>query len=180
MTDGKAASGLSGIYTVPPGADFLGTLAKGLASLIPAASLGQTKVFLPTRRACRALTEAFLDGQDAAGLLPAAYPLGDVDLDDLAFQSDIHASAAAEVAIGLPPALASTRRTLLLARLAQAKERSEHGADMPLPAAVRLGRELGRFLDDLAIDRVDPDAVSQIDAGEYATHWQRVVTFWKS
>jgi ATP-dependent helicase/nuclease subunit B len=177
MTDGKAASGLSGIYTVPPGADFLGTLAKGLASLIPAASLGQTKVFLPTRRACRALTEAFLDGQDAAGLLPAAYPLGDVDLDDLAFQSDIHASAAAEVAIGLPPALASTRRTLLLARLAQAKERSEHGADMPLPAAVRLGRELGRFLDDLAIDRVDPDAVSQIDAGEYATHWQRVVTF---
>ena len=177
MTGEDAAIGLSGIYTIPPGADFLGTLAKGLASHIPSASLGQTKIFLPTRRACRALTEAFLDGQDAAGLLPAAYPLGDVDLDDLAFQSDIHASAAAERAIELPPALASTRRTLLLARLAQAKERSEHGADMPLPAALRLGRELGRFLDDLAIDRVDPDAVGKIDAGEYAAHWQRVVTF---
>lgn len=177
MSNKDIAIPLSGIYTIPPGDDFLGVLAKGLANHIRLERLGQTKVFLPTRRACRALTEAFLDNQDAAGLLPAAYPLGDVDVDDLAFQSDIHASAAASSALDLAPALAPTRRTLLLAQLAQAKERSEHGADMPLPAAVRLGRELGRFLDDLAIDRVSADAVSQIDAGDYAAHWQRVVTF---
>jgi len=103
--------------------------------------------------------------------------LGVVDVDHLAFQSDLHASAAASSALDLSPALAPPRRTPLLAQLAQAKERSEHGADMPLPAAVRLGRELGRFLDDLAIDRVSADAVSQIDAGDYAVHWHRVVTF---
>jgi ATP-dependent helicase/nuclease subunit B len=172
-----AASGISGIYTIPPGADFLAALASGLAKSVPPKRLGQTKIFLPTRRACRALTEAFLEGNEAAGLLPAAYPLGDVDVDDLAFQSDIHASAAAEAAIDLPPALAATRRTLLLAQLAQAKERSEHGAEMPLPAALRLGLELGRFLDDLAIDRVPPDAINRIDVGAYAAHWQRVKTF---
>lgn len=175
MTDRVAP--LKGLYTIPPGRGFLKDLARGLSDIYPTQTLGQARVFLPTRRACRDFTQAFAAISDAAGLLPAAYPMGDIDEDDLGFEAESFTGAAMETALNLPPALSATRRTFMLATLSQAKERAEHGASMPLPAALRLGRELGRFLDDLAIDRVNADDVRTINAGEFAEHWQRVLTF---
>lgn len=173
----QISGGISGIYTIPAGDDFLRALARGLSASMPSETIAEARIYLPTRRACRELTHAFLDVQPGAGMLPVSAPLGDIDTDDLAFTPDGPLDSAAAAALELPPALAGTRRTLMLARLAQAKEAAEHGAAMPLPAALRLGRELGRFLDDLAIDRVDPAKILDIRADEYAEHWQRVLTF---
>lgn len=172
-----SAAGLAGVYAIPPGGGFLDDLARGLCRAYPPETLARTKVYLPTRRACRELTEAFLALPGPAGLLPAAYPLGDVDGDDLAFLAAEPALAAVEATTDLPPAVSPIRRNFMLARLAQAKHRAEHGTDLPLAAAMRLAEALVRFLDELAIERVEPETIRSLDAGGYAEHWRRVLAF---
>jgi len=172
-----SAAPLRGVFAIPAGAAFLDDLAAGLAAAYPPAVLAEARVYLPTRRACRDLVEAFLRLPGEAGLLPTAYPLGDVEADDLAFAATEPALGLAAAALDLPPAVSPLARRFQLARLAQAKHRAEHGAPLPLAAALRLGEALGQFLDELAIERVDPARIGEIDAGDFAEHWQRVLTF---
>jgi len=171
------AGALTGVFSIPAGARFLDDLAAGLAAAYPPETLATARVYLPTRRACRDLVEAFLRLPGTGGLLPAAYPLGDVDTDELAFAAVEPALGLAEQALDLKPAVSTLERAFLLARLAQAKHKAEHGADLPLAASLRLADALGRFLDELAVERVDPKRIYEIDAGAYAEHWQSVLTF---
>lgn len=168
---------LAGVFTIPVGRSFLDDLAAGLAAAYPPETLARTRVYLPTRRACRDLTAAFLNLPGGAGLLPTAQPLGDADVDSLAFVAVEPALSTVEAALDLPPALPPTERTFELAKLAQAKHRAEYATDLPLAAAIRLAAALGRFLDELAIEEVDGAAIAEIDAGQFAAHWQKVLTF---
>ena len=79
------SAALKGVYTIQAGDGFLENLAFGLIKTFPQEKLAQTRIYLPTRRACRDVTEAFLKHTKGAGLLPRAYPLGDVDEDDFNF-----------------------------------------------------------------------------------------------
>ena len=79
------------VYTIPPGLPFVDALAAGLRSRLGEApeDLASAQIFLPTRRACRALSLAFV--RQAGGrplLLPKMTPLGDIDEDDLAFEDE--------------------------------------------------------------------------------------------
>src|SRR5712691_287507 len=77
------------LFTIPPSAPFLTTLARAvLAGDLPvpggarpdALSLPHTTIYLPTRRAARALREAFLAATGGrATLLPRIRALGDPD-----------------------------------------------------------------------------------------------------
>ena len=77
------------LYTIPPSAPFLTTLARAvLAGDLPLPggakpdplALPLTTIYLPTRRAARALREAFLAEADSeALLLPRIRALGDPD-----------------------------------------------------------------------------------------------------
>src|SRR5262245_49231465 len=79
------------LYTIPPSAPFLTTLAGAvLAGELPTPggakpdplTLPLTTIYLPTRRAGRALREAFLAEAKGAGLLlPRIRTLGDPDED---------------------------------------------------------------------------------------------------
>src|SRR5688572_24962506 len=81
------------LYTIPPSAPFLTTLARAVLSgdlPFPGGArphpllLPLTTIYLPTRRAARALREAFLAqaGSDAL-LLPRIRALGDADEDTI-------------------------------------------------------------------------------------------------
>ena len=82
-------SGGQNLYTIPPSAPFLTTLARAvLAGDLPLAggpkpdplALPFTTIYLPTRRAARALREAFLaEASSEALLLPRIRALGDPD-----------------------------------------------------------------------------------------------------
>ncbi len=64
---------MAGVFTIPTGTGFLDALARGLVLRHGAdpLSLGRITVLLPTRRACRALADAFLRlGDGSAMLLP--------------------------------------------------------------------------------------------------------------
>ncbi len=79
------------VTTVAPEASFLDALAAGLLARWGASPLGlsQALVFLPTRRACRGLGDAFLRASDGRPLLrPLLLPLGDLDEDELLLAGD--------------------------------------------------------------------------------------------
>ena len=77
------------LFTIPQTRPFLHALAKAvLAGELPQTggaepdpvALTKTEILLPSRRACRALTECFVDlSKTTSILLPKIRPLGDVD-----------------------------------------------------------------------------------------------------
>jgi ATP-dependent helicase/nuclease subunit B len=157
------------VFTIPTGVPFLDALAAGIARDAgdDRLALSRALVLLPTRRACRALRDAFLrrsGGQPT--LLPRLQPIGDVDDDELAI-------AAGEGGFDLPPAISPLRRRLVLARAILALDQS----DLTPPRAVELAAELAHFLDQVQTEGADFDALEKLVPDDYAEHWRRTVQF---
>jgi ATP-dependent helicase/nuclease subunit B len=169
------------VFTIPPSAPFLptfvtalldGTLVPGFAPRRNPLALSSATVFLPTRRAARALSHAILDalGADAA-FLPAIVPLGDVDEDALAFSDQDFT---------LPPAIDPARRRLVLARLVLKLAEvlpAAIGDRMPLiapapPAAVALADDLARLFDDLTIADLKLEVLKDAALPEHDQYWR--------
>ncbi|MGE0747655.1 MAG: double-strand break repair protein AddB [Rhodospirillales bacterium] len=165
------------VYTIPPGAPFVDALADGLMARAggDALALPRMTVLLPTRRAGRALREAFLRLTDGrALLLPRMVPIGDVDEDELAFEDE----AAGADALEVPPAIPALRRQLMLTRLILASGAlvGDDAAERPAQAG-RLAVELAALLDQVQTERVDFAALAGLVPAQYAEHWQRSLTF---
>src|SRR5918998_1013915 len=114
------------VFTIPPGAPFLPTLAHALTEgrildgfgSDPAA-LADATIYLPTRRAARALAALLAGRGDGRGqLLPRIVPLGEADEAefDLAGVSE---DAAFETAEAPAPPIAPLERRLILTGLIQ-------------------------------------------------------------
>ena len=160
------------VLTIAPNRPFLDTLAAGLLAEAGGEPerLGDYLILLPTRRACRALGEAFLRvGEGRPLILPAIRPLGDVDEEALAFHLP-----AGDAALTLPPAIPEMRRALLLARMILGWK---SGTDITSDQAVRLAGELARLLDQVQTERLDFTNLRELAPAEYADHWQDVLKF---
>ncbi len=168
------------VYTIPAGIGFVDALAAGLLAETaddPLVLAGY-RILLPTRRACRALQEAFLRcGDGRPLLLPRLQPLGDIDADEL-----LLAGGDESVGLGegedfdLLPAIAPLRRQLLLA---QAILRAGHNFGERPPSidqASRLAAELAQLLDQMATEGVGFEGLAEL-ALDHAEHWQRTVRF---
>ncbi|MGE0717455.1 MAG: double-strand break repair protein AddB [Alphaproteobacteria bacterium] len=168
------------VFTIPAGVPFVDALAEGLLARAGGdpLRLAAMTVLLPTRRAGRALREAFLrltDGQPL--LLPRMTPLGDVDADELALTPLDEAGSGVGDALDLPPALPPLRRELLLARLVLAWGSRSADGEAPSPAqATALAGELGRLLDHLETEGIDPARLADL-GGDFARHWERTLDF---
>jgi len=137
------------LFTIPPSAGFVDALARGLHRAFPdPEALSAVTVLLPTRRAGRALADAFTRLEDAPGaaLLPMIRPIGDVDADDPPFEPGELAGAA-------PEAISTGRRRFELAHLILARETAS-GRSMGPGGALALADDLARLLDDLATEDV--------------------------
>jgi len=157
------------LYAIPPHRPFLADLAAGLldrAGGDPAA-LSRMLVLLPTRRAARALGEAFLrQSEGRALLLPRMLPVAAADGDDLILAGGLD----------LAPAIEPARRLGVLARLILAMG-GAHGAPTRPDQAWRLAADLAALLDDLAREEVAPDALGRIVPEALARHWQQTLRF---
>jgi len=160
------------LATIPPGVPFLDALAKGLLARIgDPLHLADAQILLPTRRAARALSEAFLrHGGGAAMLLPRMVPLGDVDAAEL----DLGAAGELGIAesLDLAPAIEEPRRQLLLTQLIlkQSEERTpDHAA--------RLARELARLLDQVHTEGLSFADLPSLVPPDLAQHWQITLRF---
>lgn len=156
------------VFSIPAGVSFVDALA---AELLRRAgddrlALARMTVLLPTRRAGRALREAFLrQGGGRPTLLPRLNPLGDVDEDEMLFEEG-------GGDLDLPPAMAPTRRQLLLTRLVSA-----FAPRIPPDQAARLAAELARLLDQVQAERLSFDRLADLVPGELAEHWQETLRF---
>lgn len=162
------------IYTIPPEQPFVDALAAGLAAEAGSAAhaLARFTVFLPTRRACRSLREAFLRRSGGRPLLlPRLLPLGELDEDELAFLSGEEDPAAGGFRV--PPALPGLRRQLLLTRLVLALEGRRISPDQ----AARLAAELARLLDLVRTERLDFARLADLVPEDFARHWQITLDF---
>jgi ATP-dependent helicase/nuclease subunit B len=165
-----AESGPS-VFSIPPGEDFVAALARQMLAETAddPLALSAMLVLLPTRRATRALRDAFLALSGGKPmLLPRMRPLGDVDEDDPGF--------ADEPSPDLPPAIPELRRRLLLARLIMGLGGKRGGA-ATAEQAVPLAQELGRLLDQVQIEELEFDKLATLVPEDYAAHWQVTLKF---
>ena len=165
------------VFTLAAGLPFLDRLAETLlddptlgGTFEGGSSLGETRIFLPTRRAVRGLIEAFLRRVgDSALILPEIQPLGDLDVDELTLASEGGPAFADLDAI--PPALSPLKRQAILARLILARDRAEGGPGAA-GRAFALARELGALLDTLTTEGVDPAQLAGLVPERFAEQWQ--------
>ncbi len=166
------------LFTIAVNLPFLDTLVAGIRAETgdDALALSRITILLPTRRACRALREAFLRASAGrALLLPRMRPLGDLDDDELGLAASDSASEAGGADI--PPALPDLRRRLLLTRLVLEWADRRGGAPLLPGQAAGLARELARFLDEVQSESGDFTNLAALAPAEYAEHWQLVVRF---
>lgn len=173
MTKGPSSAFVSELappryYSIDPSRPFLADLARGLIAAF-GEDLARAEIYLPTRRAARALGDAILDARAEEGvrasLLPQMRAIGDIDEDELS----VFAGDAADE-LDLAPAISGVARTLALARLVAAKDRAFDGHEN-WPAALAAARELGRLLDSLYAEDADPARIGKIETGALARHW---------
>ena len=136
-------------------------------------ALADVLILVPTRRSVRALREAFLRAADGTPtILPRMAPLGDVD------DGEWEIASGDGDALTLPPAIDPTEREALLAQLVAAfTDDQGHPIAQSAAQALKLARELGRLLDELAIEGVSFSQLEGLVEGNFATHWQRTLRF---
>lgn len=183
------------IFTLPPGAPFLKTLARAiLAGDLPAAGgaapdrlqLPKMTLLLPTRRAARAAREAFLSVADApAMIMPLIRPISEGN-DDLSLMSSLQSEGLSGAgALDQPPAVDAIDRTLILMQLvgrwrqAMAKSQSDLSSGATPAQAARLAAELGKLMDDIERENVSLSGISGLVPDTYADHWKKTVDFLK-
>ena len=157
---------------MPSGVPFLPSLAKGLREIY-GERLNDALILLPTRRAVRALGEAFV-GETGASLLPRMRPLADINPEEPPFEPG-------ELVGLVKPAIDPMQRRFEMARLIF----HYHTAisDLPLdPAgALAMADPLIAILDDAAMEEVDDLNITELSAiQEFAAeHFQNAVELYK-
>tara|TARA_R110002072_G_scaffold86774_8_gene195836 strand:+ start:11775 stop:14825 length:3051 start_codon:yes stop_codon:yes gene_type:complete len=162
------------IYSIAAHRGFADALVAGLVPRYrdPEFGLARLTLLLPSSRAQRIVTEAFIrhaGEEDRAGLLmPRMAVVGDLDLDE-ALGSLLDPLGAPDI----PRAIDPTRRWLALARLIG----EEMGSDAPKGATLlRLARETGATMDRLLVEGIGPEELVGENVlglvGDLSAHWQ--------
>lgn len=150
------------VFGLPPGVDFARAFAEGLVARHGAGgpeALARVTVYVNTRRMARRMAEVLSDG--GARLLPRLRVLSDLGTDPVA---------------GLPPPLPALARQLELHRLVEALIAAAPDI-APRAAAFDLAASLARLLDEMHGEGVALEAVTGLETGALAGHWQRSVAF---
>lgn len=165
------------IYSIAAHRGFADALVAGLVPRYadPEFGLAKLTLLLPSSRAARSVSEAFIRHAGETGtpglLMPRMVTVGDVDLDE-SLGSVLDPLGANDI----PPAADPTRRWLELAAILQDALVAE-GKPVPAkPALLRMARELGSTMDRLLAEQVEfadllSDRVTGANA-ELAKHWQ--------
>lgn len=161
-------AGHPSIFTIPAHRSFADALADGLIRELGRApdALARGRILLPTNRAVRTLTEAFVRISGGGLVLPRLIAIGDPELDDRIGG----ALDPLDLADPILPAIDALDRQLHLARILR-------GPDESAAEAMRLAADLARALDALAIEEVDPQRLrdAALLAPELAAHWARAL-----
>lgn len=164
------------VFSVPPHRPFADALAEGLVARTGGDPLALARgiILIPSNRAGRAISDAFVRRAGGGLLLPRLVALGDPELDE-ALGAALDPADGSDGDEPVPPAIEPMRRRMILARLI-AEERLGIGDPIDAAEAVRLAQALGRTLDQLLIEEVEPSRLAELAAvPDLARHWQRAL-----
>ncbi len=175
------------IFTIPAGAPFARDLVAGILEIFADEAdplkLAAVTILLPTRRAVRAVADAFLQQSKGKPLiLPVLRPIGDVEEEALIFDQGTTSTLGDDLESDLRPSISPLRRQLLLSRLIVAWSRAESksGRDrnaLGLGPAAALAAELATFMDLVETEQADLSGLSTLAPDAFAAHWQETVDF---
>lgn len=161
------------VYSIAAHRGFADALVAGLVPRYsdPEVGLARLTLLLPSTRAVRTVTEAFIRLSGQGLLMPRMAVVGDLDLDETLgpLLDPLGAGAA------IPPAADPTRRLFKLAEFVPTTM-AALGRKPPRGAALlRMAQEIARAIDRLLVEAVDPEAlfgerVRQVLA-EMSEHW---------
>lgn len=158
------------VFTIPPHRAFADALAAGLIAMHgrpDRTGLAEGIVLVPSNRAARAITDAFVRRSQGGLLLPRLVPIGDEEIEARIGG----ALEPLEEPTLIPPAIPAMERLMLLSRLVE-----QHMPGTPDAAeALRLALDLARTLDQLLVEEIDPHRLREIAAGlpDLSIHWQK-------
>lgn len=170
--------GLS-IYSIAAHRGFADALASGLVARYsePDFGLARLTLLLPSTRAARTVTEAFVRLSGAGLLLPRMAVVGDLDLDEALGALFDDMGAGGEI----PPAADPVLRWLRLADMLGEVEGDAAGKGA---ARLRRAREIAATMDRLLVEDVAPESLLSDQVvgivGDLADHWRKsTVSFLK-
>lgn len=167
LTD-RAAPPSPAVFTIPAHRSFADALAAGLIARAGGdrMALARAMLLLPTNRAVRAVSDAFVRRSQGGLLLPRLVAIGDVELDDAL-------GVALDPADGapVPPAVDPLDRLMRLARLVQ-QAREAAGDPIDAAEALRLASDLARVRDQLLVEEVPPERLAEAVPVELSRHWE--------
>lgn len=169
---------MSRIFSIPADQPFSDRLAAGVLARYGSdpKTLSDVLILLPTRRACRALRDAFLRVSAGAGLLlPSMRPIGDVDEEALQVDAGLD-DRLAEALADIPPAMEDLRRQMLLAQLVLKRGDAE-GEPVTPEQAVLLASALADLIDQVHTEGLDFANLPDLVKGELAEYWQHTLDF---
>ncbi|MDQ2632572.1 MAG: double-strand break repair protein AddB [Pseudomonadota bacterium] len=180
------------VFSIPPGAAFLPTLADALLAsrLVPGfghdgdpLKLAGATIYVPTRRAARELRSVFVEkSAGGSAILPTVKPLGEFDEDEAAFGEE------GAGALELAPPISAIDRLLHLAPLVRAwkKRLPAHVAalfdeEMVVPAsaadAIWLARDLAALMDEIETEGSDWTRLAALAPENLSGWWQVTLDF---
>lgn len=185
----------SKLFSIPPAAPFLSTLVDALLSgkLIEGfepkddvLALSGVTIYVPTRRAARALQAEFVARTDKnALLLPHILPLGDIEEDQFIFEPQ------SDKALELDPTIGNLERQLMLARMIEqwaiALEKTSislFGDEaLSVPASITdaawLANDLATLMDTVSTEEANWELLDKLVPADHANWWKLTLEFLK-
>ena len=165
------------VFTMPSGVDFLGSLAAGLKAQY-GDNLSDALILLPTRRAVRALGDAFVDlaREDGKGvtLLPRMRPLADIDPDEPPFEIG-------DLAARVPREISGMQRRFDMAKIVTAYHHKISSLPITPAGTLAMADQLLMILDDADMEEVELSKTEAlVDIAKMATtHYQNAAELFK-
>lgn len=156
------------LFSIPVHRAFADALAQGLIDCYADGALGLAEglILLPSNRARSAVQAAFVRAGGKGLLMPRLAVIGDADLDE-----SVGLALDAIDDEPVAPAIDPLRRRLLLAALIEGHT-PEGEPPIRGAAAFQLADGLARVIDQLHYEEVRPRALTDLDLGAFAEHWQ--------
>ena len=159
------------VYSIAAHRGFADALVAGLVPRYaePEVGLARLTLLLPSNRAVRTVTEAFIRHSGEGLLMPRMAVVGDLDLDETLGPLLDPIGAEADI----PPAIDQTYRWLRIAEMI----REERGDRAPKGAGLlRMAYDLGRTMDRLLVEEIGPEELLEdrvLDIlGDLSEHWR--------
>ena len=194
------------VFTIPPGAPFLATFAQrllagdiapGYSAALGPLGLSSATIYVPTRRAARALAQELTRALGAAAaLLPRILPLGGLEDGETEFLF-AEPEAGGDLTPDVPPAIDALERRMLLARLILAWAGKLRGAIVRVGAdgaletdadealvvgasasnAWVLSRDLAHLIDEMIIEGVAWSRLDDLSLAAFDRYWGVTLDF---